>query len=334
MDKTAPLNSLGLTSATRVLPFFLAIFSSWLLWIPAGARAAGVLPFAWPFELAWLGVFSPFIFGLYFTYRAAGKSGLRRFLARIIEWRFPAIYWFVVLLAFPVAALSAAVLVQMITGEGWIGQGLDRLTSGEAASMLMSAKYNALNYESIGPFDYLFGAMENSLGVFILGFVILAFIDGGLSEEPGWRGFAYPVLQDRWGSLWAALVVGLVWMIWHLGPGQWQIPFEQGTVAFFAFLGSYVLAYCVAILPLTIIFAWIFERTGGSILACCLIHMTYNIAIAGAVVLFPEQPVQIGVIGAAWLMALGIVFVCGRHSFGKSPSLSVSEINTGAVSRS
>lgn len=36
------------THHTSVAPFVLASFISWLLWIPAGARAAGVLPLPFP----------------------------------------------------------------------------------------------------------------------------------------------------------------------------------------------------------------------------------------------------------------------------------------------
>ncbi|MCK2372907.1 CPBP family glutamic-type intramembrane protease, partial [Escherichia coli] len=39
---------------------------------------------------------------------------------------------------------------------------------------------------------------------------------GGGVEELGWRGIAQPELARRHGPLPAALVVGLVWALWHL----------------------------------------------------------------------------------------------------------------------
>lgn len=38
----------------------------------------------------------------------------------------------------------------------------------------------------------------------------------GLGEEPGWRGFALPRLQSKYGPLGATIVLGTVWAIWHL----------------------------------------------------------------------------------------------------------------------
>jgi uncharacterized protein len=38
----------------------------------------------------------------------------------------------------------------------------------------------------------------------------------GYLEEIGWTGFAFPMMLQRQGALWSALVLGLLWAIWHL----------------------------------------------------------------------------------------------------------------------
>ena len=38
----------------------------------------------------------------------------------------------------------------------------------------------------------------------------------GPIEESGWRGFALPLLQRRFSPFWAGLILGIIWMVWHI----------------------------------------------------------------------------------------------------------------------
>lgn len=53
-------------------------------------------------------------------------------------------------------------------------------------------------------------------------------LGGPLFEEPGWRGFALPRLEARFGPLPAALLLGAIWASWHLPmfwyPGLFSVP--------------------------------------------------------------------------------------------------------------
>lgn len=306
---------LGPGARFPVFPFFALVFVSWLLWIPAGARMAGKLPFYFPTEIAWIGVFTPLLLGSYFIFRYGGWKGLGLHFGRFLKWKFAPGYWFFALLAMPFIALLTAVayslFVAPILADGW-----ERLLAGEIISGSM-ARYREGAYESSGFFSAINAWMASGLWAFVIGSLTLGFVDGGISEEPGWRGFAYPILQDRWGALPAALLVGLVWAAWHLGPRQWAILFGQGPEAFLAFLPGYAMTYLIGVVPLAIIFSWLYENTRGSLLAVFLIHNSFNQTSTIVSLLFPGTPVILGVIGFLWLMVIYILVTRGWRSFAR-----------------
>ena len=104
------------------------------------------------------------------------------------------------------------------------------------------------------------------LGMVIL-FFLYNFIYGGLSEEPGWRGFALPRLQAKFSPLVSSLILGVLWAVWHA-------PAKFGGIE--ATSLSDTLVEWVLIVLVTIIFTWLFNRTEGSILVTALIHPAMN----------------------------------------------------------
>jgi membrane protease YdiL (CAAX protease family) len=48
------------------------------------------------------------------------------------------------------------------------------------------------------------------------GFNYSTFLGGPVPEEPGWRGFALPRLQERYGPVRATLILAPLWAGWHL----------------------------------------------------------------------------------------------------------------------
>lgn len=90
-----------------------------------------------------------------------------------------------------------------------------------------------------------------------------------LGEEIGWRGFMLPRLQARFGMLSAALLVGVVWGLWHL-PAHWIGMKAYGDLFLAAFLinGPFVLS------GHAVIMSWLWNRTRGSLLLMVLYHMS------------------------------------------------------------
>jgi uncharacterized protein len=100
----------------------------------------------------------------------------------------------------------------------------------------------------------LFGAMAAALLI-------------GPVEELGWRGVALPLLQRTMAPVWAALVLGVIWALWHVpafalsGTPQssWSLP-----------------AFFIGVVSLSLILTPMFNASGGSILIAALFHFQAN----------------------------------------------------------
>lgn len=89
------------------------------------------------------------------------------------------------------------------------------------------------------------------------------FLSAGLFEEVGWRGFMLPHLQRTRDALRSALVVGLVWAVWHYP--SWFIVAPSVPWALIA-------VYVPAVIAISVAFAWVYNSTGGSVFAAMLLH--------------------------------------------------------------
>lgn len=91
---------------------------------------------------------------------------------------------------------------------------------------------------------------------------------GGLWEEPGWSGYLLPKMRQRFAShpngfLVAALATGVFRGLWHLPLFLYgHIPWFDILIFNFAF---------------QLIIAWVFYRSGGSVLAVMLFHFVSNL---------------------------------------------------------
>lgn len=92
--------------------------------------------------------------------------------------------------------------------------------------------------------------------------LLLAFIKGPV-EEFGWRGIALPLLQRKLAPFWAAIILGVIWGIWHL-PAFLLSGTQQSNWAFAPFLLG-----CIA---LSVIVTPLFNASGGSILLTAFFH--------------------------------------------------------------
>jgi membrane protease YdiL (CAAX protease family) len=89
-----------------------------------------------------------------------------------------------------------------------------------------------------------------------------ALLTGG-NEEPGWRGYALPILNKLTSPLLAGLILGIVHSLWHL-----------------PLMGNYetnMLRYMFNLIPLTYLFNWFYLKSRWSIWPVMLFHSGTNV---------------------------------------------------------
>ena len=102
----------------------------------------------------------------------------------------------------------------------------------------------------------------------------VVFFIAGLGEELGWSGYAIDPLQYRFGALGGALLLGVIWAVWHLIP----LLSAGRTPVWIAWWSLSTVAYRVII-------TWLYNNTGGSVFIAAIFHATINVTYF----LFPIQ---------------------------------------------
>ena len=213
-----------------LLGFFALTFAwSWACW----ALSPAVRP-----QLPWLatllmfaGSFGPSLAAVVVVASTRQSVGLRAWLAHCMQWRIGWAWWAFALLL-PQALMSMAAGLHIALG-GAIA------TSPASGHWLMT----------------------------LVNLPLILLLGGPLGEELGWRGYALPVLQERWGWRTASLGLGLVWAVWHL-----PLFFIDGTSQAHIPLALFLLS----VVAMSVLFAWLVQRTAGSVVAALLLHTAIN----------------------------------------------------------
>lgn len=93
---------------------------------------------------------------------------------------------------------------------------------------------------------------------------------GGGQEDLGWRGFMLPLLQEKYSALVSSLLIGVAWAGWHLPL------FLNATTTHGGWPLSQQLLWVVSILAGSVLWTWMYNSTGGSVLAVAVFHAGVN----------------------------------------------------------
>jgi uncharacterized protein len=138
-------------------------------------------------------------------------------------------------------------------------------------------------------------------------------LDGPLGEEPGWRGYALPLLQTDRSPLGAGLVLALIVALWHLPlVVAGQLP-PLGLPVTFA---------------ITLVYVWLFNHTGGSVLLTMVFHIVQGTGYAFLGFTGADAARMDWLTGALWcLLALGVVLL-DRPAWRAAPPSAVARPST------
>ena len=150
-----------------------------------------------------------------------------------------------------------------------------------------------------------------------LAFAVPISLLAAVMEEFGWRGFMLPRLLKRGSALKAALIVGVVWALWH-APINYLGLSKYGMQAL-------PILFALVILPIaqTVIMVWIHNSAKQSMLMMILTHFS----ITGGFILFSlpnptaaaELRGDLVTAGMLTLAAIVIVAAVGAKRLTRAP---------------
>jgi uncharacterized protein len=242
--------------------FFMAYAFSWIVFIPYVLSEWGI----WHgnFTIFYIiHTFGPAVAAIAMTAIIAGRAGLHDLRRRIRQLRASWQWYLFILLGIP-ALVILGVIIQ----------------PGALAS---------------------FKGLTTSLLVYYPAYYVATIFGVGLGEEPGWRGFALPRMQTRYGALWGTLFLGVLWSCWHLPDFLTASKGGGPGAGWTTFLTNFPI-FTLAVVSLAVIMTWIYNHTGGSIFIAILAHASVDAPEAdGLLALFPV----VSMIGLHWALLIG-----------------------------
>lgn len=228
---------LGVVRRHPLLSFFiLANALSWIAWTPYILSNNGLGVWDYTFELGQLtgmlpgAYLGPLSAAFIVTLTTGGRAGLRTWVGRLWRWRVRWHWYAIALLGVP----AALILIGLVASGGQI-----------------------------------FAPTLTTLALYVP-MLLIQMITTGLAEEPGWRDFALPRLQEKFGPLGSAAILGPLWALWHMPLfftewGGWGVSDWTRPVFFTVF--------CIGF---NVVMAWVFNSTGQSLPLAMLAHVSVN----------------------------------------------------------
>ena len=203
--------------------FFLVTFMfSWVLWTPLVLCSLTIIPIsekllsAVRVPVIMIGAFGPLAGALFDLHHREGKGSAKKYLEGFLDFK---LGW-----------KSYVIPIIIFGGSTFIAWFFPELFGAKRLPMLLP-----------------------SIWVFIPVLLFMIFLGGG-QEEFGWRGYALPVLERKFGIWYANIILGVIWALWHIPT--W---FITGTTQSHMNFGGFILLMT----GYSFIFSWIRKISGN-----------------------------------------------------------------------
>ncbi|MEI7642663.1 MAG: type II CAAX endopeptidase family protein [Chloroflexales bacterium] len=133
-----------------------------------------------------------------------------------------------------------------------------------APTILLMPGIMVLSYVAMRLMGVALPAPHFSLATTLILFIV--FFVAAIGEELGWSGYAIDPLQERYGALGGALLVGVVWAVWHFIP----LLSAPRSLAFIAW-------WSLGTVASRVIIVWLYNNTGRSVFVAVLFHAMINV---------------------------------------------------------
>jgi len=221
--------------------FAIAYAVSWLLWLPLILSVQGWWDIDMPRWWHYTGAAGPITAAAVMTLATEGRQGLRDLFARF-DPRRPKPGWLAFAVLMPLLLAAASFVIIRLTTNEWPSyRQLSTTDDLPYSGILLIAATHALTY--------------------------------GIGEETGWRGFALPRMQTGATAMQATHRLAVLWALWHL-PSFFEndTMMEMGPLQIVGWLAGLWMG--------AIFLTWLYNSSGGSLLAVVLWHGLYNLFAA------------------------------------------------------
>jgi uncharacterized protein len=215
--------------------FIITFIWSWILWTPLVLGSLKIIPFSdkllkiSTLPVIMLGVFGPLAGAIYVLHQEKGKGSSRQYLRSFLD--------------FNLGWKAYIIPIIIFGGSTFIAWFLPELSGEKRLPMLLP-----------------------SIWVFIPYFLIMILLGGG-QEEFGWRGYALPLLENKFGVWFANVILGIIWAFWHV-----PLWFITGTSQTYMNFGGFILL----MIGYSFILSWTRKISGNKPFSGLYVHGLFN----------------------------------------------------------